>query len=75
MKEFKDRKTVVERGCLDGTMVCVNLGEVLVGAKTRKRMFYCTRNFPEDCSKYGCPKMIPIDGEWLKDLRKTKTYE
>jgi len=30
--------------------VCVNLGII------DKTSFYCLHNFPEDCSKFGCPK-------------------
>ena len=78
MTEFRDRVFVTAKGCFDRfpnpTQVCVNLGEVF-DKKKKKRMFYCTHNFPENCSEYGCPKMMPIDKEWLKDLRKTKMYE
>jgi len=75
MSEFKKRVEVVKKGCLNSfynpTEVCVNLGEVKV---KNKRMFYCVRGFPEDCSKFGCPKMMPIDEAWKKDLKKLSKY-
>ena len=78
MTQFKDRSSVTAKGCfnrlLNPTEVCVNLGEVFHREK-KKRMFYCTRNFPQDCKEYGCPKMMPINEEWLKDLRKINQYE
>jgi hypothetical protein len=31
--------------------------------------FYCGRNFPEDCSKYGCPKYIFVSWSELERFR------
>ena len=76
-KVFRNRAFVAEKGCLnsiDPTEVCVNLGEVKEWL-TKKRMFYCSYNFPEDCSKCGCPKMVPINERWRKDLKKIGNYE
>jgi len=40
----------------------VNIGKVFHSEK-KKRVFYCTRGFPEDCSEYRCTKMMLIDKE------------
>jgi len=75
---FKDRAFVSAKGCFDQllhpTEACVHLGEA-TNVLTRKRRFYCSRNFPRDCSVFGCPKMVPLDERWRKDLEKTKNYE
>jgi hypothetical protein len=73
-EKYLDRRAVIRKGCLkiSAGKVCVNLGEAVVGSR---RMFYCMEDFPEDCSKYGCPKMMPIDKIWLRDLRKTELYK
>jgi hypothetical protein len=42
--------------------VCVNLG--MADGK-----FYCVRNFPDDCSKFGCPKLIYVYWEELVKYR------
>jgi hypothetical protein len=42
--------------------VCVNLG--MVGEK-----FYCSRNFPENCSEYGCPKYVYVYWKELENYR------
>jgi len=44
--------------------VCVNLG--MVGEK-----FYCSRNFPENCSEYGCPKYNYVHWQELENYRLT----
>ncbi len=78
MTEFKSRNFVAAKGCLDRllnpTQVCVNLGEAK-NTDTSKKAFYCNRNFPKDCSEYGCPKMMSISQEWLKDLKNLDNYE
>ena len=50
--------------------VCVNLGTVKVGKETK---LYCSRNFPDDCSKYGCPKYSYV--WWLECYRETGKLE
>ena len=48
--------------------VCVNLGTVRPkGAKDDR--LYCSRDFPEDCSQYGCPKYMYVG--WLENYRET----
>lgn len=78
IKMFKDRSFVVAKGCFDRllhpTEVCVNLGEAK-SVLTGKRRFYCNRDFPKDCSAFGCPKRMPLNEIWLKDLKKTENYE
>ncbi|MBA7577153.1 hypothetical protein ES708_18999 [subsurface metagenome] len=75
---FKDRSFVAAKGCFDRllkpTKVCVNLGEV-TNVLTKKRRFYCGRNFPKDCSEFGYPKLMPLNKAWRKDLRKVENYE
>jgi hypothetical protein len=48
--------------------VCVNLG--MIGEK-----FYCGRNFPEDCSKYGCPKYNFVYWRELENYRLTGSFK
>jgi len=45
--------------------VCVNLGTIRRGEDDK---LYCTHNFPEDCSQYGCPRYIFVS--WLEHYRK-----
>jgi hypothetical protein len=75
---FHTRAWVTEKGCLDrfvaASMACVNLGEALK-RETRKRVFYCTRDFPSDCSQIGCPILTSIESEWSEDLRNITQYE
>ncbi|MBA7624522.1 hypothetical protein ES703_31931 [subsurface metagenome] len=64
--------------------VCVNLGTIKAGKgaltpeEARKYSagefrgkleLYCSRNFPPDCSKYGCPKYSYVG--WLERYRQT----
>lgn len=51
--------------------VCVNLGRITVGKEEEK--LYCSRNFPDDCSKYGCPKYSYVG--WLEHYRLTGKLE
>jgi len=75
---FKDRAFVSAKGCFDRllhpTEVCVNLGEA-TNVLTKKRRFYCNRDFPRDCSVFGYPKMMSLNEIWRKDLKNTKKYE
>ena len=75
---FKDRAFVSAKGCFDRavhpTEACVHLGEA-TNVLTRKRRFYCGRDFPKDCSVFGCPKRKPLDERWRKDLEDPKKYE
>jgi len=75
---FKDRAFVSAKGCFDRlpdpTEVYVNLVEG-TDVSTGKHLFYCSRNFPEDCSLFGCPKRKPLNEIWRKDLEKTEKYE
>lgn len=43
---------------------CVNLGKVKVG---KEEKLYCSREFPQDCSEYGCPKYSYVG--WLERYR------
>jgi len=75
---FRDMEFVSAKGCFDRTLdpteICVNLREV-TNVLTRKSMFYCRRDFPRDCSKFGCPKMLSISEKWRRDLKKIENYE
>jgi len=65
---FKSFADVKAKGCVRGevkeekgsikafVVVCINLGQAknLAGFQ-----YYCMRDYPEDCSKYGCPKYAP----------------
>lgn len=59
---------VKKRGCIRGTIeegtkgfvkasvvACVNLGQVK-NRNLRKYEYYCLRDYPNDCSEFGCPK-------------------
>jgi len=71
--EFRGRAFVAEKGCLNGfinpSRVCVNLGEA-IDETTQKRKFYGIHDFPDDCSEFECPEMMPIEGWWRKELKK-----
>jgi len=60
MKTISDVITVEGKGCITFSRVCVNLGKVL-NLETRREEYYCAHNFPEDCSKYGCPKLMDFE--------------
>jgi len=74
--KFKKRSFVLDKGCLDlfGRTICVDLGECM-NKETGKRRFYCVRSFPDDCSEFGCPKMMALDSKWLKELSVVRLYE
>ena len=68
MKLIYNVEEVEKKGCLTFTRVCVNLGiarEMEFG-QMKPPGYYCNREFPEDCSKFGCPTLRPITDykEW-----------
>jgi len=74
MKTVKDVTVVEDKGCITFSRVCVNLGKV-ADLETGFEEYYCTHDFPEDCSKFGCPKYVPITNhkQWkLTRLSKRK---
>ncbi len=67
-KEFRSFDEVKEKGCIKGdikegtrgsvnasVVACVNLGQVK-NRKTGNYEYYCLRDYPSDCSEFGCPK-------------------
>lgn len=59
MKTLKDVISAEEKGCITFSRICVNLGKVL-NNETRKEEYYCSHDFPKDCSKFGCPHYMLI---------------
>ncbi|MEM2582248.1 MAG: hypothetical protein QXD09_05535 [Candidatus Caldarchaeum sp.] len=48
--------------------VCVNLGLIKLKGEEECKL-YCNRNFPDDCSQYGCPKYNHVYWEQLEHYR------
>lgn len=64
--KLKDLDYVEKKGCLTFSKECVNIGKT-VNLQIGKEKYYCVRDFPKDCSKYGCPKLnIMSDPERMK---------
>jgi len=70
-KTISDVVQVEEKGCLTFSRVCVNLGKVL-NTETRREEYYCVHNWPEDCSKFGCPKLMDMRDPSELQLRTIK---
>lgn len=74
MKTISDVSLVEKKGCITFSRICVNLGKV-ANLETGKEEYSCGHGFPEDCSEYGCPKLMPMSNPeaWrLKRLSKKK---
>jgi hypothetical protein len=65
---------VEKKGCITFSKVCVNLGKV-ANLETGEEQYYCTHDFPEDCSKYGCPHYMLISNPNQWKLRKLSKKE
>jgi len=54
--KLKELDFVEKKGCLTFSRECVNIGKT-VDLQAGREKYYCVRDFPEDCSKFGCPKL------------------
>lgn len=54
--KLKELDFVEKKGCLTFSKACVNIGKT-VDLETGREKYYCARCFPEDCTRYGCPKL------------------
>lgn len=66
--KLKDLDYVEKKGCLTFSRECVNIGKS-VDLKAGKEKYYCVRDFPEDCSKFGCPKLNTMSNPEIMQLR------
>jgi hypothetical protein len=73
--KLKDIEFVIEKKCINFNEefrcpnckallipICINLGMV-------KDKFYCNHNFPDDCTKFGCPKYSYMNWKELQNYR------
>lgn len=59
---------VETKGCLTFTRKCVNIGKA-ANRSTGQENYMCSRDFPEDCSQYGCPKLVKMTDPKKMQLR------
>lgn len=71
-----------QKKCVDwnGEFRCPSCGKLLVPICVNLGVFadnklYCGRDFPDDCSKFGCPKYCYVYWSELKNYRNYGRFE
>ena len=64
----RDLEFVEKKGCITFSKVCVNLGK-RANLETGREKYFCVRDFPENCARFGCPKLMPMSDPKRWQLR------